>query len=116
MLAFLLLFAASASAPDPSAVDRAWTVLRDGLDSKTADKRAKAVHALSVLARNAKAEEWAEKALEDPSAEVRIEAANALGQMRAYGARLKLRHALNDTDVKVVVAAANALYAMKDPA
>ncbi|MBV9405849.1 MAG: HEAT repeat domain-containing protein, partial [Acidobacteriaceae bacterium] len=114
----LLLFLAAPMAPavEQSDVDHAWTVLRDGVDDKNADHRAKAVHALGSITHNQRAEEWAEKSLSDSSPDVRLEAAAALGQMGAVGARPKLRDILNDADVKVVVAAANSLYLLKDPA
>ena len=115
MLTILLLLWAPAPLPDQSSVDQAWTVLRDGIDSKNPDRRAKAVHALGNLPRNARAEEWAETALGDVSPDVRLQAAAALGQMGAVAALPKLRNAINDSDVKVVVSAANALYALKDP-
>lgn len=121
MLVMLFVFAAWVSAQgapeaEPSAVDRAWTVLKDGLDSKNPDHRARAVHALALLPKNRKAEEWAENALADQSPDVRMEAATALGQMGAFGAKPKLKDALKDREIKVVVAAANALYLLKDPA
>ncbi len=117
MLAVLVLLMTQAgTAPIQASVDQAWTVLKDGIDSKSSDRRAKAVHALGLLTGNAKAEEWAEKALEDTSPDVRAEAADALGEMAWGGAKPKLRAALNDADIKVVIAAANALYTLKDPA
>ena len=109
-------FLLAAQSPDETSADRAWTVLRTGLDSKNADQRAKAAHALGLLVKNARAQEWAEKALADAHPEVRMEAVSALGQIGAASARPELRDALNDKDIKVVVAAANALYVLKDPA
>jgi len=114
---FLILFVIAGSlSPDAVSVDRAWTILRDGLDSKTAAKRQKAVHALALLQRNARAREWAENALADSNADVRAEAADSLGAMDAQSSRAKLRKALNDNEIKVALAAANALYTLKDPA
>lgn len=118
MIAILLMFmaASASSARTPAAVDRAWSVLRDGLDSNDSLHRTKALHALGFLTKNRKAEEWAEKALTDPNVDVRAEAASALGRMEAFSARPQLRTALNDKEIKVVVAAANSLYGLKDPA
>ncbi len=116
MLAILVMLAAVPPPPDLSSVDRAWTVLKDGLDSKSPDRRARAVHALALVTKSRRSQELAEKALADPSADVRMEAATALGQMGAVSARPKLRDTLNDHAIKVVVAAANALYTLKDPA
>ena len=95
--------------------ERAWTTLSSGLSDTNADKRSKAVHALGLLESNGKAERDAEKALTDPSAEVRVQAATALGEIGAKSAEPKLRDAINDPDIKVAVAAANALYTFKDP-
>lgn len=95
--------------------ERAWTTLNSGLANTNPDKRSKAVHALGLLQNDAKAETDAEKALTDTSAEVRVQAATALGEMGAKSAEPKLREAINDEDIKVAVAAANALYTFKDP-
>jgi len=122
LLAFLFFFTQSpnASAPAPSRtaskVDAAWSVLHEGLDNKNSDKRSKAVHSLGLAPNNNKIEGIAEKALTDENVEVRVQAANALGQIGADPSRPKLKEALKDPDLKVVIASANALYAMKDPA
>jgi len=116
-----LLFALSVLPPEQThsahaqSIEDAWTTLEAGLDSN-ADKRAKAVRALGLLVRNPKAQTLAEKALADTSAEVRVEAATALGQMGAKSAQPQLEKAIGDTDLKVVVAAANSLYIFKNPA
>jgi HEAT repeat protein len=116
-----LLFALSVLPPQQNnsgqaqSVDDAWTTLQAGLNSN-ADKRAKAVRALGLIVRNPKAQTFAEKALTDSSSEVRVEAATALGQMGAKSAQPKLERAIDDTDLKVVVAAANSLYTFKNPA
>jgi HEAT repeat protein len=117
MIALLVLIALEtppASVPKP--VERAWSILDDGIDNKDAAKRAKAVHALGLLHSSRRAQGFAEKALADENQEVRVEAATALGRLGVSSARPKLRQALNDKEVKVVIAAANALYELKDPA
>ena len=116
MIALLLFVTASVTAAQSKPVDRAWAVLEEGVSSGSADKRAKAVHALGLLASNQKAQQMAEKALSDNNPEVRVEGANALGQMNAMSARSRLEQTLGDKDVKVVIAAANSLYILKDPA
>lgn len=117
MLAILLMLAAPITATaDAKPVDNAWSILENGVTNQSSDKRAKGVHALRLLPESEKARQMAEKALSDQNADVRVEAANSLGQMRATRARAKLKETLNDKDVKVVIAAANALYLMKDPA
>ena len=82
MIALLLLIAlktqpASISTP----VDRAWSILDDGIKNKDAAKRAKAIHALGLLRNSRQAEGFAENALEDENQEVRVEAATALGRL-----------------------------------
>ena len=98
------------------ATDRAWSTLSLAAEDKSSDKRIKALHALSLLPSNAKAEQLAEKALGDTNSHVRSAAAKALGQMKAASAKPKLKEALNDPETEVVIAAANALYVFKDPA
>ncbi len=95
----------------------AWTILQNGLTDKSADKRAKATHALALLTHDARAQEFAEKALaNDSSADVRVQGAIALGQMGATSSQGKLQEALKDKDLKVVISAANSLYIFKNPA
>lgn len=113
---FVLLAMSPLAPPHGAAVDRAWSMLRDGVESKSSYTRAKAVHAIAVLKGEARAEEIAAKALDDPDTNVRVEAATSLGQIGRASARGKLRAALEDKEVKVVIAAANSLYALKDPA
>jgi HEAT repeat protein len=97
-------------------VDRAWSILKEGAASKSPYTRARAVHAIAVLVGNRRAQEMAEKALADPDTNVRVEAATSLGQIGGIAARAKLKAALEDKEVKVVIAAANSLWALKDPA
>ncbi len=112
----VMLIAPAAAAPEPTPVETAWSVLKDGAENKNPYKRAAAAHALGLLPQNAKAEAMAETALTDSNVEVRVQGANALGQMGASSARSKLKEALKDKEVKVVIAAANSLYLLKDPA
>jgi hypothetical protein len=101
---------------DASTVDQAWSILHDGMSDNSSDQRMKAVHALGLLDRNRRAAEMAEKSLSDENADVRTASATTLGQIGLESSRRKLREALNDKEIKVVLAAANALYALKDPA
>jgi HEAT repeat protein len=118
----LLFFMLQAQTParqpvEPAeSADAAWTILSNGLGDKSSDKRAKAAHALGLLQHNPKAQGMAEKALVDPQPDVRTQAATALGEMDARSAQEKLKEALKDPDLRVVVAAANALYTFKNPA
>ena len=112
MIAFLLLLAVPAG--EPSAPQRAWSMLKEGVADKSAAKRAKAVHALGLL-KNDEAERMAETALGDLDKDVRSEAAAALGKMNRAEARPKLRACLNDKEIQVVLACTNSLYLLKDP-
>jgi len=105
-----------AAAPETPPVEIAWTVLQGGVLSSNAERRVKAIRALELLPHNRKAERWAEKALSDGNTDVRAQAAAVLGSMNAIGAKSQLHNALKDKEVKVVIAAAGALYEMKDPA
>jgi HEAT repeat protein len=121
-LAILLLTAMQQSvakkpAEPAESPDAAWTILQNGLADKSADKRAKAAHALGLIQHNAHAQELARKALmEDTNPEVRAQAATALGQMDAASSQPDLEKALKDKELKVVIAAANSLYMFKNPA
>jgi HEAT repeat protein len=117
MLRVLLMFAASGALPvNAVSTDTVWAILQEAAGDNSAYKRADAAHALGLLPKNKKAEDILEKALLDGNLHVRVAAAKALGQMGAASARPKLRKALNDSEVAVVVAAANSLYTLKDPA
>ena len=111
----VMLFASVSSLLEGKPSDKAWSVLQDALSNKSSDKRAHATHALGSIPNNARAQTLAEKGLTDPNADVRLAAANALGEMKATSARYRLREALKDREIKVVIAAANALYVLHDP-
>ena len=117
MFSLVLLFAVSAQPLlEGNPIDKARSVLQDGLADKSSDKRVHAVRALSVLIGDAKAKTMAESALADDNADVRLQAAVTLGELKDTAAVPKLKKALKDKEIKVVVAAANALYVLKDPA
>lgn len=113
-LILLLLASSPAKSVDTAVSDRAWTMLKEGVSSSSAVKRAKAVHALGLG--GIRTESMAEKALTDSDKNVRAEAAAALLLMNATGARPNLRACLKDKEVQVVMACANTLYQFKDPA
>src|SRR5690349_17045678 len=98
-----------------SAADRGWKVLTAGTAETNTDKRAKAVNALGLIVKNAKAQEMAEKALNDEKVQVQVAAATALGQMGAKSSVDKLVEAAKHEDSDVLFAAANALYVLGDP-
>ncbi|HEX7361511.1 MAG TPA: HEAT repeat domain-containing protein [Bryobacteraceae bacterium] len=117
MLALAFLLAASAvnlSGPPP--VEAAWSMLHQGGLNKSASRRAKAILALGLIQQDSQAEAMAEQALGDPSDTVKIAAANALGHIGIASVTPKLRKLLKDDDLVLVLAAANALYELKDPA
>jgi HEAT repeat protein len=94
--------------------ERAWAVLREGLADKSAEKRAKAAHALGLLKGSKEAESLAEQALKDEKGSVRAAAAAALGSMNAVHAKADLAAALDDAEPEVALAAANSLLLLKD--
>ena len=106
------------AAPPPAKLpplrDRAWTVLREGLADKSAEKRAKAVHALGLLTNSPEAEKAAKAALKDDKGSVRAAAASALGSMHAVHAVPDLEVAVDDEEPEVVLAAANSLLQLKN--
>jgi HEAT repeat protein len=94
--------------------ERAWTTLRDGLNDKSPEKRAKAVHALGLLKDSSEAQKAATEALKDEKGSVRGAAATALGSMHAVRATPELKVALDDQEPEVVLAAANSLLLLKN--
>jgi len=95
--------------------DKAWSVLDAGLHDKSSEHRVEALQALAVIPATPKVVSLAENALTDPSSDVRAQAAQTLGKLKATGSSAKLHETLKDKEVKVVIAAANALYELKDP-
>jgi HEAT repeat protein len=107
---------ASQSSQEKPTPAKAWSILDSALKDKSADKRAKAVHALGLIAKDAKAIKLAQAALSDPQAIVRTSAATSLGKLHAKSSLPALRQALEDKETEVVFAAADALTEMDDPA
>ena len=110
---FVLCVTASLWGQTP--VDRSWSALEAGLQSKGAEDRAKAARALGLIPNNARAQKLAEAALEDAKPEVQAAGAEALGQMGAKSSAAKLVEAVKSKETVVVFAAANALYNLGDP-
>ena len=94
--------------------EKAWGILREGLNDENADKRAKAVRALGLITGNVEAEKAALRALQDKKPNVRMAAASALGSMQAKHANVELEGALQDSEPAVVLAAANSLLLLHD--
>jgi len=112
----LTLLAAAVCLQAQIPIDRAWTILSEAAKDKSPDKRAQAINSLGVIVSNDRARLAAEEALKDEHENVRAMAANVLGSMKAKVSAPKLKEALKDPAMGVVFAAANALYAMGDPA
>lgn len=110
----LMLAAGTALLGANSPTEKAWNILTTGVAEKSPLKRAEAVGALGLLARDARARGMAEKALSDDSPRVRAAAAVALGDMRSSRSIPKLTEALSDKDPVVVLAAAHSLLVMQD--
>jgi hypothetical protein len=90
----------------------AWSILRTGCKEEKDLSRAAAIRALGLIPNNVQARKLAEEALGDDNADVRLAAADALGEMKARASIPKLRTALGDSDPPVVLAAAHALELM----
>src|SRR4029077_2414211 len=95
---------------------RAWDILRAGVNERSAAKRVQAVRALRLLPGDPEATEMAQWALQDRRHEVRAAAANALGLMGSKVSIPELKQALSDKDPSVVLTAAHALQVLNDPA
>ena len=102
--------------PLPNFQRQAWELLRSGVKEDKTDRRAAAVRALSLLRGESRAVKLAASALGDGKARVRVAACDSLGELRASSAITKLRPALDDKEISVVLAAAQALHKLKDPA
>ena len=116
MRGILLIATGAACLCAQTPVDRSWSVLDAGLGDKSPETRAKALRAMGLIINNSKAQQMAVKAMADPKPAVQAAAVEALGQMGAKSAAPKLIEALKSSDTEVVFAAANALYALGDPA
>lgn len=93
----------------------AWGLLDTAAGNKSADTRTRAAKVLGLIKGNAHAQASAEKLLTDANPDVRAAAAFSLGQMGAKSAIPKLKAAVQDPELGVVLAAANALYELNDP-
>ena len=95
--------------------EKSWRILQSGLHSKKVAQRQEAVKALSLLAGNRQAIRFSLRALRDKNPRVRAAAAATLGELHATAALPALRAAVSDKDAPVMLAAAHALFIMKDP-
>lgn len=105
---------ASNTQPPQNPKEQAWSVLNKGLTNTNLDKRKKAVAELGLLPGDSQAEDAALTALKDEKPDVRVAAAQALGDMGAKSAKPQLVEAVHDTDVGVILTAAHALVVLGD--
>ena len=110
-----LFFLCYGSLQSETARDHAWKALKDGVQEKSADKRAQAVSALGLIRGNAEGIRLAENALQDSNSHVRDAAINALGEMGAKSALPKLKALLKVSDARGVVTIAAVLKKFNDP-
>jgi HEAT repeat protein len=107
--------AATAIPSNPDLQERAWKILRGGLEETKASRRVEAVKALSLLSGHRLAIKLSLSALHDKDPKVRASAASTLGQLHASSAVPALKEALSDEDISVMLAATYALFLLKDP-
>jgi HEAT repeat protein len=112
----LLLFMFATSSRAQTVTAKAWSLLEAGAAEKNTEQRETAVRTLGVISKNPRATGLAKNALNDANPQVRAAAAAALGQMHATNAAPELKKALDDKEVRVVLAAAHALSLLNDPA
>jgi hypothetical protein len=93
-------FCAPLPKDDQSVMNKAWTILQAGLSDKSAGKRAQTVSAVGIIPGDKRAIETAEKALDDPSSDVRRVAVIALGQMNSTASLPRIKSLLGHSDAK----------------
>jgi HEAT repeat protein len=95
--------------------EKSWLILQTGLHSKRAAQRQEAVKALSLIEGNRQAIRFSLRAMRDKNPRVRAAAASTLGELHATATVPALRVAISDKDASVMLAAAHALFVLKDP-
>ena len=115
---FVLVFSNLAHAQPASAIQpstsKPWQVLTLGATDKKLERRQSALSALATLGSSPKAISMVEAGLHDKSADVRIAAAAALGEMNARDSISSLRGALDDPSAEVQFVAAKSLWKLGD--
>src|ERR1700704_1363984 len=84
--------------------EKAWDILRAGVNQKSTGKRTQAVRALRLLPGNNEATKMGEAALQDRKPEVGAAAATAIGLMGSKAAIQGLKTALSDRKPAVALA------------
>jgi HEAT repeat protein len=110
-----ILFLCYGSLQSETPRDHAWKALKDGVQDKSADKRAQAVSALGLISGNSESIRIAENALQDSNSHVRDAAIDALGEMGAKSSLPKLKALLKTADAHGVVTIAAVLKKFNDP-
>lgn len=111
---FIAVLAGQVLATDPTPAQKAWAILEAGVKEKSFARRHDAIHAVGLLAGDSRAQSLAEKSMNDQAPEVREAAATSLGQLHSVSSIPKLKLALNDKDITVVLAAAHSLCVLGD--
>ncbi len=109
-----LMFGCAAAAFSQTPQEKAWGVLQAGVSEHRASKRADAVEALRFLQGDARAVDFAEKALADKKPAVRIAAAASLGQIGRGSSIPPLKIMMADKENRVAFAAADAAISLGD--
>jgi HEAT repeat protein len=100
--------------PEAALRKRAWALLEEAAHDKEGERRAKAIRAAGVLRPEGQGLDLVTAALADKDPDVRIAAAESLGEMHALSAIPQLEAALSDPQYEVVMAAAAALIVLKN--
>jgi HEAT repeat protein len=95
--------------------ERAWKLLREGVQEESGEKRAEAVSVLGVMRGNFEAVRIAENALKDSDSGVRTAAIRSLGEMDARSSIPKIKALLPNADAGTVVTIAAVLKELNDP-
>lgn len=117
-ISFVLILCWSSSAElafCQTTAQKAWGVLKKGIDSSDDGERVAAIHALGLMPGDIRSRRAAEYALLDETEDVRAAAAEALGVMAAKESIPQLKEALKDKEAAVVFAATASLYSFGDP-
>src|SRR3972149_12137746 len=114
----LFLFAIALCVPaalvGQTEVERAWTILNQGVADPNDSSREQAVHALGLLVKDERARRLAESSLADPSPDVRAAAATSLGQIGLGASIPQLQEAVKDLESDVGFSAPRALFVLGD--
>jgi HEAT repeat protein len=92
----LVLMARAGALHAQTPQQKAWDILRAGVNQKSTGKRTQAVRALRLLPGNLEATKMAQTALQDRKPEVEVAAATALGPMGSKDSTPELKKALSD--------------------